>query len=237
MGAQCAEQPGGRLAQRAIGADLLRPARLAKYRVMGHRHDTRIDQRPAAQPIGDQRRGVLTQAQVEQTVPHAARLAGPGCGEAGVSGQIGQAGRKHTGQVFPATFQHTHPQRFAVGAATAGQCGSRNRRAVTTANDHHIEVGLAHIGERWRRRVGRRSQGDPGSLGDQGFEPLRQPGGPARVFVRFRLLRVKLHRTFAFPDRPLHGWRAPVPPRSPVCAAGASPRHGPRAGAPVRYRH
>ncbi len=116
-------------------------------------HDPRVDQRPAAQAVGDDRCHAGAEAHVEQAFLLLVA--------ANVAGQFAQPRGEGTGQVFIAAFQHTDGKRLVGGCPASGQGGRGNRAAIAAPDDQDIEV----------QRLG----SDPHALG-KALEALRDPG-------------------------------------------------------------
>ncbi|MCY1221646.1 hypothetical protein D9M72_337120 [compost metagenome] len=143
----------------------------------GALHHRRIDERPAAQPVAEQRVHLAAQAQVEQPRGVAAR--GPAVlhAEAHVPRQFGEGGRKLARQVFAAALQHVdldrHGARCDAGRRVqrqrARQACRRHRAAVAAADDQHIAV----------QRVGRRR----GDLAHQHLGALREQAVAGVILV------------------------------------------------------
>ena len=149
------------------------PARIFPDRRCRPRHDTSVDERPAAHAAGQHSARVRPHPHVEQPFAHAAGARRVGGVEAHVAGKIGHARRKRARQVFAATLEHAHPGRPAVGLAAAGQFGGGHGGAVPAAHDDDVVVVIV------RRPIGaRRCQPR-----HQHLEAQRHPGRGARHAV------------------------------------------------------
>jgi len=159
-----------------IFADALRPLRALEDFGIGFRHHPGIDQRAAAQSVGDQRADVGPDTNVEQALALAARAGSALGAEAHVAGEVGHARRKHARQVLLAALEHADADLPAITVRAPGELRRSDGASVSAADDDDVKVGAFAHGSR-------------SALGDEFLEPPGDPGrcaGFRRVVVRFR---------------------------------------------------
>lgn len=115
-----------------------RPARFAKALRRRTLHHPGIDQRSAAQAVGQGHTDVGTEPQIKQPFAATGRLGGAGHRHADMARQIGEAAGKGTRQVFTSPLQHHHRQRPALRITPSGERMGGGGSAITAAHDQHV---------------------------------------------------------------------------------------------------
>jgi len=143
-------------AEQALGAlepgrhvlveEVLRPARRAQHRGIGPLHHARIDQRAAAQSVGQRDAHVRPQPQIEKALAPPARRIRAAARQTHVARQVGEAAGERAGQVLAAALQHDHLEPASLRTPPPGQRMRRRGTAIAAAHDQHVHGGRTRLG-------------------------------------------------------------------------------------------